>query len=113
MLKVKLEQPVPLLLVTQTTDKVGDIIDAVKKIQQLTGFYYTANDLAKSYGYQGELQIGISAQQVEKVLPMIVAPAPIDDRFLTVRYERIVPLLIEAIKELQDQIDAINKKIDN
>jgi len=59
------------------------------------------------------LQIGVSAQEVEKVLPMVVAPAPIDDRFLTVRYEKIVPLLIEAIKELQEQIDAINKKIGN
>jgi hypothetical protein len=57
--------------------KLGDIPEAVKKVQQLSGFYYTANDLAKSYGYQGELQIGVSAQEVEKILPMVVAPAPI------------------------------------
>ncbi len=93
--------------------RIGNIEDAVDKVRQLTGFYYTANELAKSFGYQGELQVGVSAQETQKVLPMAVVPAPIDDRFLTVRYEKIIPLLVEAIKELQLQIDLINKRLDN
>jgi hypothetical protein len=39
-----------------------------------------------------------------------VAPAPIDENYLTVRYERLVPLLIEAIKELDAKVKALEAK---
>jgi hypothetical protein len=93
--------------------KIGNIINALDKIKQLNGFYYTANDLAKSYGYQGELQVGVSAQETQKVLPMIVVQAPIDDKFLTVKYEKIVPLLIEAIKEQNINYENLKRDFDN
>jgi hypothetical protein len=47
---------------------------------------------------------------VKEILPEIVAPAPIDERYLTVRYEKIVPLLIEAIKELSVKIESLEGK---
>jgi hypothetical protein len=40
-----------------------------------------------------------------------VAPAPIDDRYLTLDYSRLVPLLIEAIKVQQEQIDDLHARI--
>ena len=89
--------------------KIGNIINALDKIKQLNGFYYTANDLAKSYGYQGEIQVGVSAQETQKVLPMIVVPAPVDDKFLTVKYEKIIPLIIEALKEINDNYDNLKQ----
>jgi len=41
----------------------------------------------------------------------IVTDAPIDAKYLTIWYERTAPLLVEAIKELADEIDEIKKKM--
>ncbi len=61
-------------------------------------------------GYATQQEVGISAQDVEKIMPEVVAPAPIDDRYLTVRYERLIPLIIEAIKELDKKIDDLKER---
>jgi hypothetical protein len=87
--------------------KLGPIKDALGIIRQLSGFYYEANELAQSLGYEVKREIGVSAQQVDKVLPEITAPAPIDPQYLTVRYEKLIPVLIEAVKQLEDKVDAI------
>jgi hypothetical protein len=65
-----------------------------------------------SLGLQGtDLQVGVSAQSVLKVAPEVTAPAPLDPNYLTVMYERIVPFLIEAIKDQQKDIDVLKEKI--
>jgi hypothetical protein len=84
--------------------KLGRIENALDKIDTLEGFYYEANEVAQDLGYEAVREVGISAQSVQAVLPEVVAPAPIDEQYLTVRYERLVPLLIEAIKELRSEI---------
>lgn len=89
---------------------LGNIPDALAKVLTLNGFYYEANELAQSYGYEKKQEVGVSAQQVQAIMPEVVAPAPIDENYLTVRYERLVPLLIEAIKELKAEIDVLKGK---
>ena len=89
--------------------KLGKIENALDKICSLEGFYYEANDLAQSLGYKAVREVGISAQSVQSVLPEIVAPAPIDSKYLTIHYERTVPLIIEAIKELRNEIATLKK----
>jgi len=86
---------------------LGNIPNALIKVNTLNGFYYEANELAQSYGYAVVKEVGVSAQQVQAIMPEVVAPAPIDDKYLTVRYERLVPLLIEAIKELSAKVDRL------
>jgi hypothetical protein len=103
-------------------EKVGNIENALDKVRQLEGFYYVNNDLAKTFGFtEDRVQLGLSAQAVKKVAPETVFPAPFDldpiksegsvsgENYMTVQYERLVPLLIEAIKELEAQIQELRK----
>lgn len=87
--------------------KLGAIENALNKVCSLSGFYYEANEVAQSLGYDPVKEVGVSAQEVQAVLPEVVVPAPIDDKYLTVRYEKMIPLLIEAIKELKFEIDLL------
>jgi hypothetical protein len=89
--------------------KLGKIENALDKICSLEGFYYEANETAQALGYEAVREVGISAQKVQEVLPEIVAPAPIDNTYLTVRYERALPLIVEAIKELRAEVEALKK----
>jgi hypothetical protein len=91
--------------------RLGNIEDALAKVRTLSGFYYEANETAQALGYEAVREVGVSAQQVQAVQPEIVVPAPIDDRYLTVRYERLVPLLIEAIKELDVELQSIKAQL--
>jgi hypothetical protein len=74
----------------------------------LDGFHYHANETAVALGYDASKQeVGLSAQQVQAVLPEVIAPAPIDNKYKTLDYSKLVPLLIEAIKEQQSQIEEL------
>jgi hypothetical protein len=91
--------------------KLGNIPNALEKVNTLDGFYYQANEIAQSLGYEVKQEVGVSAQQVQAIMPEVVAPAPIDDKYLTVRYERLVPLLVEAIKELSAEVKELREKV--
>ena len=95
---------------------------ALDRVLKLRGVTYRANDLAKSFGFLDDrMQVGVLAQDVARLLPEAVFPAPFDigqnedgsefsksgQNYLTVQYEKIVPLLIEAIKELNAKIEAL------
>ncbi len=102
-------------------NKISDIENALDKIDQLSGFLYVENDLAKSFGFDNKnVQVALSAQQVKKVQPEAVSLAPFDrdengnsksgQDYLTVDYERLVPLIVEAIKELRKEINQLKGK---
>lgn len=94
--------------------RTGNIENALEKVLSLDGFHYHANETAASLGYDSTKQeVGLSAQQVQAVLPEIVVPAPIDATYLTIHYERMIPLLVEAIKEQQKQIEELKAKLGN
>jgi len=117
---------------TRLKHKFQPITSALEKVQSLEGFTYESNELAKKLGYNehydnltGKRKVGVSAQQVQEVLPEAVTLAPFDthknedgtiesksgENYLTVKYDKIVPLLIEAIKEQQQQINKLEEKL--
>jgi len=103
---------------------INPIMNPMDKIMSLRGVTFQPNDLAAKYGFEDfSVQLGVLAQDVERVLPELVKPAPFDrhvengeitsrsgENFKTIQYERLVPVLIEAIKELKAQIDDLQSK---
>lgn len=103
-------------------DVVGRIEKPLESIGAIETFYYTHNDKARELGYEGsERQVGVSAQSVQAVLPEVIGRAPIDDDgeggsvtgedYITVQYHRIVPLLIEGIKELTSELESVKLEL--
>lgn len=103
-------------------DVVGAIESPLESIGAIDTFYYTHNDKARELGYEGsERQVGVSAQSVQAVLPEVIGRAPIDDDgeggsvtgedYMTVKYDRIVPLLIEGIKELTSELESVKLEL--
>ena len=91
-------------------DRGNNIENALEKVESLNGFHFNWNDTANDLSEQFDKHvnhIGVSAQEVEEILPEVVQPAPIDGEYKTVQYEKLVPLLIEAIKELKSEIESL------
>ena len=94
-------------------DIIGTIDNPISKVLNLKGVYYKENQTAKDLGYDNDrTQVGVIAQDVEKVLPEAVTNAPIDDKYKTVWYEKLVPLLIEAVKEQQVMIEDLKSRVE-
>lgn len=101
---------------------IKPIENALDKIDQLAGILYTQNKFAEQFGYTDySQQVGVLAHKVQLVQPEAVHPAPFDtnrdgtsksgENYLTVQYEKLVPLLIEGIKELRQEINSIKKQL--
>lgn len=99
------------------------ITQALMKTEKLRGMFYTQNKFAENFGYQDySRQVGVIAQDVEAVLPEIVKIAPFDmdgiggsrtgERYLTIQYEKLTPLLVEAIKELSAKVNNLQEEVD-
>lgn len=103
-------------------NKIKNIEKPFEIINNLEPFYYTPNELAKSYGFiNDKKEIGLNAQEVFKFLPEIVSIAPFDldennksksgNNYLTISYERLVPILIQGLKDLKIEINDLKKRL--
>jgi hypothetical protein len=104
---------------------VTQLSNSLEKVKSLTGFTYNWNTLAHTMaGFDtGSRYIGVYAQDVQAILPEAVKLAPFDndgtdtsisgENYLTVQYEKMVPLLIEAIKELSHEVDRLKQMVKN
>jgi len=101
----------------------------LEKVLNLNGYTFDWKDEVKELGFYPSTEkndVGLIAQEVQEVIPQAVAPAPFDQEwdkeaeknisksgedYLTVQYEKLVPLLVEAIKEQQSQINILKDEI--
>ena len=97
------------------------IDNPLEKLSKINGVYFNWNDVAKKLANKNDNEeVGFLAQEVQSVLPHIIKPAPFDidennnsksgENYLTIQYEKIVPLLVEAIKELKREVDELKNK---
>jgi hypothetical protein len=91
-------------------DNLLPISNSLEKVGQLKGYEFDWND--KQEVHSGH-DVGVIAQEVEKVVPEIVETRE-HDGYKAVKYEKLVPLLINAINDLKAEIEElkdINKKV--
>ena len=101
-----------------------NIENPIEKIKQIGGYEFdwdVEKCLTLGFSPSNIHEHGVKAQEVQKVVPDAVKIAPFDDDgegnsrsgedYLTVKYDRIVPLLIEAIKEQQNTIDSLTNRV--
>ena len=88
-------------------DNIQPITEPLWKVSQIGGYTFDWNDNQDTY--EGH-DVGVVAQEIHKVLPEVVAER--SNGYLGVKYEKIVPLLIESIKELDKKIKHIEKNCD-
>lgn len=87
---------------------INPIESPLEKLQKLSGVEFDWIEDTLVHGNVGN-DIGVIAQEVEEVLPQVVQTR--DSGMKAVRYEKLIPLLIETIKEQQKQIDELKNKI--
>jgi hypothetical protein len=88
-------------------DNIQPITEPLWKVSQIGGYTFDWNENQDTY--EGH-DVGVVAQEIHKVLPEVVAER--SNGYLGVKYEKIVPLLIESIKELKKEVDDIKEKCD-
>lgn len=87
---------------------IKPIESPLEKLQKLSGVEFDWIEDIELHGNVGN-DVGVIAQEVEEVLPQAVRTR--DSGMKAVRYEKLIPLLIETIKEQQKQINELKNKI--
>jgi hypothetical protein len=106
------------------------ISSPLEKIEKVGGYEFDwLKEKCDSVGFlpTTDHEHGLKAQEIQEIVPDAVAPAPFDfvlnekgekysrsgENYLTVKYEKLVPLLIEAVKELSDKVKNLEEKLNS
>ncbi len=95
-------------------ENLTPLTGSLSKISQLRGVSFEWNKLAeeKFHHKAGQKDIGVVAQEVQKIFPELVNTISGDEKFLAVDYAKFSAILIEAIKELKAENEILNKRND-
>ena len=84
-------------------DNITPIENSLSKIESISGNTYDWNEKSGKEGHD----VGVIAQEVLEILPEAVTTR--DNGYLAVDYQKIVPLLVEAVKELSSKVDNLEQ----
>jgi hypothetical protein len=93
---------------------VSKIQNPLDKIEKISGYYFEWDkEACEEAGFvpAAEAEHGLIAQEVEEIMPEFVVPAPFNEEYKTLKYDRMVSLLVECIKELRQEIADLKDKI--
>ena len=91
---------------------IRPVENALDKVKSLRGVYFNWNQKAfPTKDFTDKTELGFIAQEVEKVLPEVVTKDNTPEAYRSVKYDKVVALLVEAIKEQQKQIDSLTIKV--
>ena len=90
-------------------DNIEVIQGSLDKIDGIRGVEFDWNEKSPGWARERGHDVGVIAQEVQKVIPEIVVDRK--NGYLGVDYKRIVPLLIESIKELKQEVEILKKKV--
>jgi hypothetical protein len=90
-------------------DNIRPIESAIFKVQQIRGVTFDWNEKSTELQQEKGHDVGLIAQEVEKVLPEVVQIR--EDGIKAIAYEKVVPLLVEAIKEQQTTIENLESRL--
>jgi hypothetical protein len=89
-------------------ENIIPILNPISKIEAIGGYTFDWKPEHKDlHGFEGH-DIGVIAQEIEVIMPEVVTTR--DSGYKAVKYEKLVPLLIEAIKDLQKQVDELKNR---
>ena len=99
--------------VTAFSDKrlktdIQPITNALEKVMQMQGVYYKRNDVQDA-----KTQVGVLAQDIETILPEVVLTAEDDMQTKSVDYGKLTAVLIEAVKQLSNEVTHLKQQIIN
>ena len=83
---------------------IETISDALDKVSQMRGVTFDRVD------FDGERQMGVIAQEVEKIVPEVVREDKSEDKIKSVAYGNLIGLLIEAVKDLKNEVDELKNR---
>jgi hypothetical protein len=90
-------------------ENITPIANAIDKVKALTGVEFDWKEETKHvHGYEGH-DSGVIAQEVKEVMPTAIREN--ESGYLSVRYEKLIGLLVESVKELNAKVDSQNETI--
>jgi hypothetical protein len=93
-------------------ENVEPLTDSLNKVLKLRGVQFNwKQDEYPEHNFSEERQVGFIAQEVAEVLPEVVNKSNDEEGFYSVSYGRIVPVLVEAIKELKAENESLKTKL--
>lgn len=90
-------------------DNIRPIESAIFKVKQIRGVEFDWNEKSTESQQEKGHDVGLIAQEVEKVLPEVIQIR--EDGIKAISYEKVVPLLVEAIKEQQTTIENLESRL--